>query len=483
MTGLFAALAAVYFMVLAIQQASWQLYVLTGVFAIAWIFSVFAGVRSMFENDITRIMVMSGVFQFAVLCFAVLVSGMAIPGAAIILLYSLIVSSSALSGGKTELGVSLGLFIGSAAAIAGTISPVHQINAPQLFTVLPTILGILIMVYLALVMMQFVVATLRIKLISSTLAVVLIPLILLAFINSRFTQNALQSQINQSLKLAAQQTADKVDEFLRKTRDTVSYQAGLPTIYNYLSMNPEERNLSLVKDQLDLTIDSLQFEHSDYLTSIAIINMFGENIYDTSPFLVGTNEKALDYFNITTSTEKPYASPVLFSEDTGAGYIYFSAPIRSPQQQLIGVLRVRFDALVFQSIVDEDAGSIGSRSHPILIDENQLRLADSLTPSQLYRTISSLPYESILSLRDEDRLPYKPNSELTTNLGDLSNAINRVQMNSFFSLEIHPDSSEDHVEAGAIAMLQSQPWTVLFVQEKAGLVEVINEQNRVSTLV
>ncbi len=482
-TIVLSAVSCLYFLILAISQGSWQLYILTGVFAIAWIFNAFSSAGLITKNESTQMMLMYGVFQFAVLMVSILISGMAISGAAIILLYSLIVSSSTLPGGKTELGVSFGLFLSSVAAILGTISPFHQLALPQINTIIPTIIAILIMTYLAMVMMQFIVATLRIKLMSSTLAVVLIPLVLLALISSRFTQDALHSQMDQSLNLAAQQTAGKLDEFLQKTKTTIAYQADLPAFSNYLRLNPEERTGSLIKEQLDLTIETLQFENRTYLTSIAIIDLNGEDVYDTSRLGIGKIEKDADFFKITSTTEKPYVSPIKFSQDSGGGYLYFAAPIRNSQQQMIGVLRISYDALVLQSIVEENSGAIGTRSYPILIDENQLRIADAFTPASLYQTISPLPYDSIATLRAQNRLPYKPNSELTTELPDLANSIKRFQSNPYFSLDIHPNSSESHVEAGAITTLQNQPWKLIFVQEEAGLNKTISQQNRVSTLV
>lgn len=481
-TGGFSILAAVYFAVLATQLASAQLFVISGVFVLAALFSVFTARGMMFDNQPTRIMVMNGVFQTAVLTTSLLVSGMAIPGAVIILFYSLIIASGALDGRRMEWTVNLGIILGACAAIAGTVSPFYQISIPQLFTFIPPILSILALIYLSLVMMQFVVSTLRIKLISSTLAVVLIPLILLAIINSQFTQNALHTQINQSLNLAAQQTADKLDEFLKDTKETVAYQANLSVFYEYLSLDPDKRDGSDARERLDLTIDTLQFNHNSYMTSIAILNMFGENVYDTAPSSVGSSEKDADYFTVTTVTEKPYISPVLFSQKSNGSYIYFAAPIRSPQQQLIGVLRVRFDALVLQSILQESSNTNGIRSHPILIDENQLRIADSLTPSLLYRTVSVLPYESILALRQINRLPYKPNSELTTNLSAFADAIKRFQTNPYFSLELHPEADDSHVEVGAYASLQNQSWTLVYVQEQESITKTIAAQNKVSTL-
>ncbi|GAP14908.1 protein containg FOG: GAF domain [Longilinea arvoryzae] len=482
-TGIFSALAAFYFLFLAIQTQSWQSVAVAGVFTISWLFSAFASTGVMFKDQETRRTVSSAVFQFAIFSLSTLISGMAVPGAVIILLYSLIVSCSSENEHRNEFGINIGLGFASLTAIIGTVAPLKQLAAPQLYTVVPTVLGILVMIYLTLVMMQFVVATLRLKLVSSTLSVVLLPLILLAFISSQFTQNALQSQINQSLNLAAKQTADKLDEFLERTGSTVAYQAKLPVFSNFLRMAPEERDRSLVMEQLVLTLNSLQLDHAAYVSSIAIISLQGTNVYDTSPLKVGTSELSADYFKIPSNTGQSYISPVLFSPETDAGYIYFSAPIRNPEQELVGVLRVKYDALVLQSIIEEDSSPTGSRSHPILFDENQSRIADSMTPSLLYKTVTDLTTDEYSLLRNADRLPNRPLYRLSTNLDDLAKALRQYQKSAFFTLEIHPSSSEDHVEIGAIRILKDKPWTLIYVQEEAGFTKIISEQNRISTLV
>lgn len=482
-TAVIALVATVYFAILAAQQTSWQLFVITGFFSIAWLFSIFARTGLMFSNDSMRFLVMSLMFESAILAMSVFITGMAIPGAALILLYTLIVSSSAMEGGKSEYGISLGLLLAATAAVVGTVAPFRQITNPQLFTVIPTILSILAMLYLTMVMMQFVVATLRIKLVTSILILVLIPLIVLAFINSQFTQNALQAQINQSLRLASQETADQLDGFISRTMNNLGQQAELSAFGNFLRVDPGERDRSLVKEQLQLTVDTLQFDYSAHLTSIAILDLFGNNVFDTNPFLVGSNERGTDYFASAAVTTKPYVSSIKFDEDTGGGYLYFSAPIRTADRTLIGVLRIRYDALVLQTILLENSGTIGSRSHPILLDENQLRIADTLSPSNLYQTVSPLPNEDIIDLRKAKRLPYKENQALSTEQVDLSDAIKRYQFTPYFSLEVHPNSTGSHTEAGAISLLKNQPWTLLFVQEEAGLLNIITQQNQVSTLI
>ena len=63
---------------------------------------------------------------------------------------------------------------------------------------IPALLGIILMVYVTLLMMEMFATTINIKLISSALAIVLIRVVLLALLNATFTRTALNNQLNRS---------------------------------------------------------------------------------------------------------------------------------------------------------------------------------------------------------------------------------------------------------------------------------------------
>src|SRR4028119_2335573 len=83
--------------------------------------------------------------------------------------------------------------------------------------------------------------TLRNKLIVSFLAVALIPLILLTFINKYTTQETLTKNANQALFAVASQTATSIDTLIASILDDVRVEAILPGLANYLSLPPEVR--------------------------------------------------------------------------------------------------------------------------------------------------------------------------------------------------------------------------------------------------
>ncbi len=104
--------------------------------------------------------------------------------------------------------------------------PFEQIAIPILQIYMPALLGILLMIFVALMLMELIAATLRIKLITIALAIVMVPLALLAIIQSSTSQVALQNQLNQGLKLAASDTAQKIDNFFITNVDDVTKDAG-----------------------------------------------------------------------------------------------------------------------------------------------------------------------------------------------------------------------------------------------------------------
>ena len=87
--------------------------------------------------------------------------------------------------------------------------------------VTPAILGVLFMIYITMMAMQFVSATMRIQLVTAFLAIVIIPLAILAIIQSQFTYTVLSREVSQALILASKQTASGIDKFLSDSQQAV----------------------------------------------------------------------------------------------------------------------------------------------------------------------------------------------------------------------------------------------------------------------
>jgi len=268
--------------------------------------------------------------------------------------------------------------------LAGIITAIPQYNLSNLSFQLRLFLIIIAaayVIFLGVLTLRNLTSTITVKLITSSLAITLIPLLLLSTIQTDFIRNIVQNQTNQALKLAGEETANRIDDFFSANLDQVERAASLSAFINYLNLDPMVREGSSQEQQLALTIGSLKAQEQAYLTSIGLLDLQGRNVYDSNPALTGGSEDTGEYFVQPLLPGQIFVSSVLFSYQNGDAYLYFSAPVRNSSGQLMGVLRLRYDALILQEELGASVNLLGARTYPMLIDELNIRMADLARPS------------------------------------------------------------------------------------------------------
>lgn len=483
-TGYAAGSATLTFLISALIQQTWQTYLLTGATGLLAILCGLLGTRILQFNRVANVLFYMAATYVALIIISMTVANTAPLIAALIIIHALLISSSTLANRVSE-GLVFGVIASSLAAFLGLFSPFKQIistGAPRFDILVAGIITMMFVLVLAMLTTRYLTSSLSIKLIASSLTIAIIPLILVSAIQSRFTQNALQSQTNQALQLAASETANRVDEFIRTNRQSIVKQAELPVFVNYLLINPSNRPGSQQEKELALTLDSFVAQGDIYLSSYGLLNIDGKNIFDTNPLEVGNDEETTDYFVQTVTKGQVYVSPIIFSAQNNDPYIYFTAPIRDPRQQIIGVLRVRYDALVLQSIINDAANLIGERSYPILLDKNSMRLADALTPQFIYRTLTNLSPETIQNLKAKQFLPNLPDEYLFSDQEDFQTAINNYTQEPYFSIQAVP-GNKDYTMFGTVVPLANQSWYMVFLKEQTTLQNLLQNQRNISSLI
>ena len=182
------------------------------------------------------------VVQIALALFSAMVNGTGIVIAFIALIYTILVVSAVLTSGHSDIAIIIGIIGAIVISILGTYPPVTQLNFPAAQIFVPAILVFLIIAFIVLLSMKFVTATLPIKLITGTLAITLIPMAFLAFIENSFTQNSLRNADNQSLDLAASQSAGAVDDFISTNLYSINVDASFPIFANYLVLPETQKD-------------------------------------------------------------------------------------------------------------------------------------------------------------------------------------------------------------------------------------------------
>lgn len=479
---------SLFFIINGIFSQSWQTFTLAAIFLLTFISLTTMNLRGWVRSTNLRMLITSLILVIDIIAISALITNLGLPLAMIVLILSILFSASTLTGRSSDLSITIGLVGAIVTAFINYFSPFRQIQILSLEQFIPVILGILVMIVIVLVLMGFMVANLRIKLITAALAISLLPLMLLSLIENQFVQSSITNQANQSLKLAASHVADRLDQFINQNLDTISRQSSLAIMGEYLSLPPEKRKNSVQEEELKVTFSTLQIKQQSYAPSYALLNLFGQNIYDTSPLYRGTDERNTDYFNQPLRTGQPYVSNVQFAAGGKVAYLYFSSPVYNEQKQAVGVLRVRYDARILQNILTGYIGALGARSYPILIDEYGLRLADTITPNNIYKPLSPLTQTKLAALISAKRLPQTAKStDDSSNNTQFSAALQNYRISPSFTAEIIKKivdaGSVTADEGGYFVRLQSKPWVVAFVQERTAIAVVGQEQTRLSIII
>ncbi|MEG4987630.1 SpoIIE family protein phosphatase [Microcoleus sp. BR0-C5] len=316
--------------------------------------------------------------------------------------------------------------------------------------------------------------SIRTKLIVSFLVVALIPLLLLAFVNKQTTEKALTDNARQALSAAANETAYRIDGFIDGNLNAVRVEAILPGLAAYLGIPPERRNGSPQEMLATETLTRLSRKDTLNIISYALLNLKGRNVLDTNTLDVGRDESGQDYFQEPLKTQLSFVSSIRQSPTIpNLVTLFFSSPVRDAKGNILGVLRVTYNATSVQQLVSRKTERAGAKSLAVLLDENYIHLAHSTTPELLFKSIVPLSPNVVVKLQREGRLPKNITEELAINLPDLKQALDTKQPYLITRLTA---TGNNELSLLAIARLQYQPWSVLFAQPIAVALAPVEKQ-------
>lgn len=202
-------------------------------------------------------------------------------------------------------------------------------------------------------MQQSLLGSIRTRLIASFLIVALIPLLLLAFLNTQTTEKALTDNAKQALSAAANETANRIDTFIDGNLNAVRVEAVLPGLARYLSLTPKQRDDSPEMQLATETLNRLSRKDALNVLSYALLDLNGKNVLDTRPTLdISKDESVQDYFKKPLQTGSSSVSSMKRSPISSELHtLFFSSPVRNAKGDILGVLRISYDATVVQQLV------------------------------------------------------------------------------------------------------------------------------------
>lgn len=455
---------------------------LLGASAVVVVVSEIAASETVTKNISARALLLDLVVNLTLVAFAIFVKGAAVPAGLIMLLYSIIVAFAALIKTQIDWAISGTAVMALAAVLTGILAPFRQLEASGIRTAILIVLGILVLIYVFLVARGVIGATLRVKLVSVVLAIVIIPSTILTTVQAGYSRSALQDQNAAALKLAADQTATTIENFIADTLYNTTINATLPIFSNYIETPESERAASGVEAALNATIESIEkSQRLAYLESIGILDAAGKNIYDSDPKLEGQDESGEKYFDITSKTGTPYLSSIHLPNEEEA-YFVFSGPIRDKNQELIGVLRLRYNASIFQRLAADNIGLFGEESYPIIVDDQFIRIADTVNPRFVYQPVAQLSNQAIQQLQSVKRLNPSFQANPETYIPAIIKTIQNIEGDRTFTTDIK-GMDPRYPETGVVVKMSKAPWYLIYVQGQGPLFEILDRQNRIAMIV
>ncbi len=323
--------------------------------------------------------------------------------------------------------------------------------------------GLVLLVVGAFVARQY---TLRSKLLTAFLIIVLISLGVLAQLDSYIMSKNLTQSANRVLITTAKNYAEKIDSLNRRNSEYIKTEAALPAIVHFLVTKAEP---PFNRQAILEILRALKSRQGANILSYAILNKAGVNILDTDASNIGKNESGEYYYREILKKNTTYRSSILFGKHQT--YLVFSSGIYDLSGKLIGVLRAEYSANILSNMFAKIQRRTGRSSFVMLLDENNLRLVHSRRKNLTYTLAAALNSKKQKTLQQHQRLPEK----VSLLHFESSSWLKKIRKVSYDSPLIKSHYSGMGVAefVSAVFKLETEPWKIIVSQPLSVILEPV----------
>jgi len=320
------------------------------------------------------------------------------------------------------------------------------------------------------------------KLVAAFLVISLFPLILLLYLNVQATKASLEAEAYKTLFASASKTCQRLNGFIQSNLGVISAEAKLPAIASFLNLSSEDQRTKNQINRLKGIFDSLMDKNRLFLSSYALLDISGRNIFDSDSANIGADLADRIYFREALETGLPYASDVEFDQDSGRAFIYFSSPVHDSKGKMVGVLRSRYSAAVIQQIILQDTGMLGPRSFAMVVNRNNLILAYGIfshggANEIMFGPIKDVPEETMRALQKDRLFPPAIKKNPYTNRIDLPKGWRNATVAERYFTSTLP-AAGDKIFAAAVTCMKTVPWEVAFFQPRGAFLARAEQQTQ-----
>jgi GAF domain-containing protein/HAMP domain-containing protein len=474
-----------YVFYLAFQTGAWQLFAEAGAMLVLCIVAGISAWLSRRGRPHLGMGLMIGVMLITISLISSLIADLGLVLGLIAVILTVLVATQLLPRKQASWAIIASIGVGLSVWLldqSGGLT--YRLTVPSLQIATPMVAGVLALVYTVFIIRQFTNYTLRTKLILVLVVIGVLSVGSVTLLTNYLTRQTLTDNANQALLVAAERTAAGLDTFINTNLEILRSETQNPDLIDYLSLPPETRIKSDLEQEVAAFLRTFARRDQIFISSYALLDRQGLDVLDTYVQDVGLDKSDRDYFQTPLRTGLPYISPVIISATSGELAFYLSSPIRNAAGEIIGLLRIRYKAVILQQIVTENNGLAGPGSFAMLLDEEQIRLADGEEPELISTSVVPLEPARLAQLQAAGRLPQRPVAELSTNLPDFAQGLANAAAQPLFTGGVHPeDAGTNHQDQVAVASMQTQPWRVAYVQTPEVFLAPVQAQTRTALLI
>jgi GAF domain-containing protein/HAMP domain-containing protein len=415
----------------------------------------------------------------------------------VIVVIPIIIAIQSLSEREFTWIVILAIVGRSAIQITGTFKSSSPLTGASAQTALiaqwvSVIIAILFGLYFALNLNTY---SFRIKMVLVLGLLTIIPTAIFTSISSNNLKTILIGQGNQSLVTSSDQLAAAVDSFIQINLDAARTDAQSTALVEYVSqpiVSTVSAGLLFPRgtelEQAAVTgLSALLKKDPLNIISCKVFDAAGTIQLSTNQSEIGQHGTTNQYFLAPYQNGLPYVSPVTVSAN-GAGIIHFSAPIRTSSGVTDGVLDIVYSASVLQQIVVRNGNKLGPDVNAILLDENNIILANSASPDLVYKIINPPDTNLVVSLMDANRLPALSPEQVAVHMDGLTTGLENLSTTPNFSGNLvsqqqqSPDGSSATDQAAG-SKLSSLDWYLVTFVPQSTLLAPVQRQTQSVVLI
>lgn len=315
------------------------------------------------------------------------------------------------------------------------------------------------------------------QLIIVALLSVLIPMLLLTYINNSIASNNQHEIAEERINAEAAATIERIELYLTERQSDVTVFAALPDVRRVVLSDARQATEEQALPILRAARDAYGYD------SISVLDSSGTIVVSTDETLVA--QEWIERAEVQTALQGDVAiSEVRIEMGEEIPLLHFTAPVRDDQQEIAGVVKASMTLGGIDAIVGADAGRGGEGSYGVLVDQHLIRLSVPTFPDLRLRPGAPLTAAVTQQLLAEQRFGPQTATLLEQDhvTVDTLEAVNQLRNEGQEAVFFDGADNAGMRSQSVVRALPSKDWYYFYRVPTASFTSVVQSQTRTALL-